>query len=92
MKRSYRNTGQLLGGLSDQLPLNGIHHCFQAVVGAEFLVDVVKMITEGLRANPQGVGNIITILAFSEQAARHASLARIAREPVRHAKEPRRAS
>ena len=68
MKRSYRNPGQVYGGLSDQLPLNGIHHCFQAVVGAEFLIDVVKVITEGLRANPQSVGNLITILAFSEQA------------------------
>jgi hypothetical protein len=52
MKRSYRNPRQLYGGLSDQLPLDCIHYCFQAVVGAEFLVDVVKMIAEGLDGGP----------------------------------------
>ena len=51
MKRSYRNPGHLYGGRSDELPLDGIHDCFQAVVGAEFLVDVVKVITESLWAN-----------------------------------------
>jgi hypothetical protein len=60
--------GTVVRGLSDQLPLDRIHYCFQAVVGAEFLVDVVKVIAKGLRANAQGVGNIITILAFGEQA------------------------
>ncbi len=67
MTRSYRNAGQLYG-LSDELPLDGVHYRFQAVVGAEFLIDVVKMITEGLRADPQGAGDFIAILAFGEQA------------------------
>ncbi len=35
-------------GRSDELPLGGIHYCFHAFVSAEFLVDVVKMITESL--------------------------------------------
>jgi len=60
-------SGTLVRGRSDELPLDGIHDCFQAVVGAEFLIDVVKVITEGLRADPQSVGNIIAILAFGEQ-------------------------
>ena len=68
MKRSYRNPGQLYGGLLDELPLDRIHYCFQAVVGAEFLVDVVKVIAEGLRANTQSAGDLIAILAFGEQA------------------------
>ncbi len=37
-------SGTGVRGRSDKLPLDGIHDCFQAVVGAEFLVDVVKMI------------------------------------------------
>ena len=68
MKRSYRNVGLLYGGLLDELPLNGIHDSFQAAVGAELLVNMVKVIPEGLWADPQSVGNIITILAFREQA------------------------
>jgi hypothetical protein len=51
MKRSYRNLGQVYGDWSDQLALNGIHDGLQAVVSAEFLVDVVKVITEGLWAD-----------------------------------------
>jgi hypothetical protein len=61
-------SGTVVRGLSDQLPLDRVHYCFQAVVGAEFLIDVVKVITESLRANSQSVGNIIAILAFGEQA------------------------
>ncbi len=38
-------------GLLDELSLDRIHDGFQSVVGAEFLVDMVKMIAEGLRAN-----------------------------------------
>ena len=44
-------SGTVVRGLLDELPLDGIHDCFQAVVGAELLVDMVKMIAEGLRAN-----------------------------------------
>ena len=51
MKRSYRGLGQLYGGLLDEFPLDSVHNCFQAVVCAEFLVDVVKVIAEGLRAD-----------------------------------------
>ena len=51
MKRSYRNLGQMYGDWSDQLALNGIHDCLQAVVRAELLVDMVKVIAEGLRTN-----------------------------------------
>lgn len=54
-------------GLLDQLALDGIHHRFQAIVGTEFLVDVMKVITKSLWADSQSVGNIIAILAFSEQ-------------------------
>ena len=54
--------------LSDELPLDRIHDCFQAVVGAEFLVDVVKVIAEGLRADTQSAAYLIAILAFGEQA------------------------
>jgi hypothetical protein len=53
---------------SDQLALNGIHDCFQAVVSAEFLVDMVEVIAECLRANSQRVCNIVAVLAFGEQA------------------------
>lgn len=56
------------GDWSDQLALDGIHDCLQAVVSAEFLVDMVKVIAEGLRANSQSVCNFIAILAFGEQA------------------------
>ena len=59
--------GTLVRGLLDQLPLDGIHYCFQAVVGAEFLVDVVEVIAEGLRTDTQRAGNLIAILAFGEQ-------------------------
>ncbi len=68
MKRSYRNLGQVYGDWSDQLALDGVHDCLQAIVGAEFLVDMVKVIPEGLRANSQRVCNIIAVLAFGEQA------------------------
>ena len=68
MNRSYRNLGQVYGDWSDQLALNGIHDCLQAVVSSEFLVDMVKVIAEGLRADSQRVCNIIAVLAFGEQA------------------------
>ena len=68
MKRSYRSLGQVYGDWSDQLALNGVHDCLQAVVSAEFLVDVVKVIAEGLRANSQRVCNIVAVLTFGEQA------------------------
>ena len=58
----------MYGGLLDELPLDRIHDCFQAIVGAEFLVDVVKVIAEGLRADTQSAGDLIAILAFGEQA------------------------
>jgi hypothetical protein len=61
-------SGTVVRRLSDELPLDGVHYCFQAVMGAELLIDVVKVITESLRANSQSVGNIIAILAFGEQA------------------------
>lgn len=61
-------SGTGVRGRSDELPLDGIHYGLQAVVGAEFLVNVVKVIAKGLRANAQRVGNIVTILAFGEQA------------------------
>jgi len=35
----------------DQFPLNRIHHRFEAVVGSELLIDVVKMIAKGLRTD-----------------------------------------
>jgi hypothetical protein len=47
--------------------LDGIHYRFKAIVGSEFLVYVVKMITEGLRANAQSARDLIAILAFREQ-------------------------
>ena len=68
MKHSYRNLGQVYGDWSDQLALNGIHDCFQAVVSAEFLVDMVKVIAEGLRADAENASNLITILALCEPA------------------------
>ncbi len=68
MKRSYRNLGQLYGDWSDQLALDGIHDRLQAIVSAEFLVDMVKVIAEGLRANSQRVCSITAVLAFGEQA------------------------
>ena len=61
-------SGTGVRGWSDELPLDGIHDCFQAVVGAEFLVDVVKVIAKGLGANSQRVCNVIAILAFGEEA------------------------
>ena len=61
-------SGTVVRGLSDELPLDRIHDCFQAVVGAEFLVDVVKVIAEGLRADTQSAAYLIAILAFGEQA------------------------
>jgi hypothetical protein len=33
-------------GSSDQLALDGIHHRFQAVVGSQFLVDVMEVVSE----------------------------------------------
>ena len=68
MKRSYRNLGQVYDDWSDQLALDGIHDCLQAVVSPEFLVDMVKVIAQGLRADSQRVCNIIAIRAFREQA------------------------
>ena len=61
-------SGTVVRGLSEELPLDRIHDSFQAVVGAEFLVDVVKVIAEGLRADTQSVAYLIAILAFGEQA------------------------
>jgi hypothetical protein len=61
-------SGTVVRRLSDELALDGVHYCFQAVMGAELLIDVVKVITESLRANSQSVGNIIAIFAFGEQA------------------------
>jgi hypothetical protein len=61
-------SGTVVRELLNQLPLDGIHDCLQAVVSTKFLVDMVEMIAEGLRANPQRACNIIAILAFGEQA------------------------
>jgi len=44
-------SGTVVRGLSDELPLDRIHYCFQAVVSAQFLVDMVKVIAEGLWAD-----------------------------------------
>lgn len=68
MKHSYRNLGQVYGDWSDQLALDGVHYSLQPVVSAEFLVDMVKVIAQGLRADSQRVCNIIAVLAFGEQA------------------------
>lgn len=38
-------SGTGVRGRLDELPLDGIHDCFEAIVGAEFLIDVVKVIT-----------------------------------------------
>ena len=36
---------------SDQFPLNGIHDRFQAIVSSQFLVDMVEVVAECLRAD-----------------------------------------
>ncbi len=55
-------------GRLDKFPLDCIHHCFQAIVSAEFLVDVMEVIAEGLWANTQCTCNIIAVFAFGEKA------------------------
>ena len=51
---------------SDEFPLDSVHDRFQAIVGSQFLVDVMEVIAEGLRADAENASNLITILALCE--------------------------
>jgi hypothetical protein len=42
----------------NQLSLDRIHHCFQAVVRAELLIDVVQVIAESLQADVERFRNL----------------------------------
>lgn len=39
------NRAEALRMVSDKFPLNGVHDCFEAVVGPQLLIDVMEMIT-----------------------------------------------
>src|ERR1019366_7508136 len=51
---------------SDEFPLDSVHDRFQTVVGSQLLVDVMKVIPQGLRTDAENVSNLITILALCE--------------------------
>lgn len=50
----------------DQFSLNCIHDGFEAVMGAQFLIDVVKMVAQGLQADIERFCDLGLVLAFRE--------------------------
>jgi len=54
--------------LSNQFPLNRVHHRLQPIVGAKLLVDMVQMVAEGLGADAQRARDLAAVPAFREEA------------------------
>src|SRR6185437_5860649 len=50
----------------DQFPLHRIHHGFQTVVRPELLIDVMEMVSQGLRADSEFLRNFGRIATRSE--------------------------
>jgi hypothetical protein len=46
--------------------LHGVHHGFQAIVGAQFLVDAVKMIPQSGQRDTKFAGDLGRVLGFCE--------------------------
>jgi hypothetical protein len=62
----HDNGESLAASNSDEFPLDSVHDRFQTIVGSQLLVDVMKVIPEGLRTDAENVSNLITILALCE--------------------------
>ena len=52
----------------DQLPLDRIHHSLKTIVGAQLLIDVVKMIAKRLGADIQNACDLVALFALCEHA------------------------
>ena len=66
--RKLANPGEQITSMSDQLSLNGVHHRFQTIVSAQFLIDVMEMIAKGLGADVESVRDLLAFFALGEQA------------------------
>lgn len=48
---------------SDQMALDGVRHRLKPIMSSEFLIDVVEMIAQRLRADTQRLGDTWSILS-----------------------------
>ena len=51
----------------DQSALNGVHYRFQSIVSPQLLVDVVKVIAQGLKANLEALRNFGGVLSGGKE-------------------------
>ena len=65
--RKLANPGEQITSMSDQLSLNGVHHRFQTIVSAQFLIDVMQVIAESLGTDAERTGDVVAVLPLGEQ-------------------------
>src|SRR6476646_1134403 len=64
--QARRKRWEELGEL-DQSALNGVHYRFQSIVSPQLLVDVVKVIAQGLKANLEALRNFGGVLSGGKE-------------------------